>query len=228
MGFHNMNKKSPLIVALDVPTKDKAISLVKELKDYVHIFKIGPVLFTKYGPSIIKDIQNFGCNVFLDPKLYDIPNTVALTAKVIADLNIAMFTVHTAGGEEMLKAAVDAVGKGNNRPKILGVTVLTSVANVPVGEVINRAKLAQKSGLDGVISSPLEVSEIRKVVGKDFLIVTPGVRPSGSAMGDQKRVATPKTAIESGADYIVVGRPIVEAEKPQEVAKQILSEISSL
>lgn len=223
-----MNKKSPIIVALDVSNKEKAVSLVKELKDYVHIFKIGPVLFTKYGPDVVKEVQGYGCNVFLDLKLYDIPNTVALTAKAIAELNIAMFTVHISGGKEMLEAAVNVIKEAHNKPKILGVTVLTSVSNTSTKEVLDKVHLAKEAGLDGVISSPLEIKDIRKIVGEDFLIVTPGIRPTGAETGDQKRIATPKIAIRNGADYLVIGRPIIEASNPQAVVKQIISEISAI
>lgn len=220
--------KNPLIVALDVDTREKAIFLVKELKDYVSIFKIGPVLFTRYGPNIINEIKKFGSGIFLDLKLYDIPNTVALTVKAIAELGIAMFTVHISGGREMLNAAVSALGAEQNKPKILGVTILTSVSNVSKEEVIKMVGIAKEVGLDGVISSPLEIKDIRKTVVKDFLIVTPGIRPEGTGAGDQKRVATPKIAIQNGADYIIVGRPIIESDRPIEVVKSILSEISFL
>lgn len=214
--------KNPLIVALDVPTKVKALSLVKGLKDYVSIFKVGPVLFTGYGPGIVKDIKDCGSSVFLDLKLYDIPNTVASTVKAIAELDVSMFTVHISGGKDMLKAAVDA---RSLYPKILGVTVLTSIAEVSIEDVMRLVKLAKDTGLDGVIASPLEIESIRKSVGKDFLIVTPGIRPKGTVAGDQKRIATPKEAIQKGADYIVIGRPIIESNQPKEVVKQILDEI---
>lgn len=217
--------KNPLIVALDVPTREKAINLVKELRNCVSIFKVGPVLFTRYGPDIVREIRNFGSNVFLDLKLYDIPNTVVSTVEAIAELGVAMFTIHILGGKDMLIAAVNASGR---KAKILGVTVLTSVANVSIKEVLSMAGLAKEVGLDGVICSPLEVKEIRRAIGKDFLIVTPGIRLSGAKTDDQKRISTPKTAIRDGADYIVVGRPIIEVTRPVEVVKEILSEISSL
>jgi orotidine-5'-phosphate decarboxylase len=224
-----MESKNPLIVALDVSTKERAISLVRELKDYVPIFKIGPVLFTRYGPEIVREIKGYGSGIFLDLKLYDIPNTVALTVEAMAEIGIAMFTVHIAGGEEMLKSAVATLKKTNGRsekaPKILGVTVLTSVAGEHKEEVLERASLAKICGLDGVISSPLEVRNIREKTGENFLIVTPGIRPSGANAGDQKRIATPKEAIANGANYLVIGRPVIEAESPTEVVKNIMSEI---
>lgn len=213
---------NPLIIALDLAEREKALSLVKELKDYVFIFKVGPVLFTRYGPGIVNDIKECGANVFLDLKLYDIPNTVASAVKAIAELGVSMFTVHISGGKEMLKAAVDA---RSSETKILGVTILTSVAKVSKEDVLQLVNLAKEVGLDGVIASPQEAESIRKAVGKDFLIVTPGVRPKGTASGDQKRISTPKEAIQRGADYIVVGRPIIESNQPKEVVKQILDEI---
>lgn len=223
-----MGEKNPLIVALDVTTEENAVYLIKELKNYVSIFKVGPVLFTRYGPKIVRKIQDYGCGVFLDFKLYDIPNTVALTVEAMKELDIAMFTVHVAGGKEMLEAAAKVLGEGRRKPKMLGVTVLTSVKDVPLETVMERVELARKCGCDGVISSPLEVRNIREKVPPDFLIVTPGIRPYGAGTGDQKRAAVPKIAIQNGADYIVVGRPIIESERPRETAKQILSEISSL
>lgn len=210
---------SRLIVALDVPNKEKAISLVKELRDYVSIFKVGPVLFTRYGPHIVRDIKSYGADVFLDLKLYDIPNTVGSAVSAIAELGVSMTTVHISGGADMLKAAVDAKGTD---VKVLGVTILTSVAKVSENKVISMVTLGKDIGLDGVICSPLEVKGVRKAVGKDFLIVTPGIRPFGAESGDQKRIATPKKAIHNGADYIVVGRPIIESANPIEVVKQIL------
>lgn len=217
--------KNPLIVALDVHTKEKALSLVKELSDYVSIFKVGPVLFTRYGPDIVREIKGFNVSVFLDLKLYDIPNTVASTVKAITELEVSMFTIHILGGKEMLNAAVKSKGK---EQKILGVTVLTSVEGVSIDEILKMVNLAKEIGLDGVVCSPLEVKEVRRAIGKDFLIVTPGIRPSGAEIDDQRRIATPKDAIKHGADYIVVGRPIIEASHPVEVAREILSGISSL
>lgn len=221
-------KVNPLIVALDVQDAKKAISIVKNLNDYVDVFKIGPVLFTKYGPDIIKKVQDYGKKIFLDFKLYDIPNTVASTVKAIIDLNVFMFTVHIAGGMEMLKAAVNELKDKDKRPKILGVTVLTSVAGISNNEILQKVEIAKESGIDGVISSPLEVINIRSVVSKDFIIVTPGIRPAGTESGDQKRVATPKKAIQNGADFIVIGRPIIESADPVNVVKNVLADISSL
>lgn len=217
--------KNPLIVALDVTSKEKAVSLVKILKGYVNIFKIGPVLFTRYGPDIVREIRDYGVNIFLDLKLYDIPNTVSATVDAITELDVLMFTVHISGGLEMLKAAVKA---SKEKSKVLGVTVLTSLRDVSLDEVLKMTDMAKKAGLNGVISSPLEIKSIRQTVGNDFLIVAPGIRPFGAERDDQKRIATPKIAIQNGADYIVVGRPVIESANPINTVNSILSEISSL
>lgn len=226
MWVNLKNMHNPLIVALDVRTREKALSLVKGLKDHVSIFKVGPALFTRYGPEIVRDIQKCGCHVFLDLKLYDIPNTVVNAAKAIADLNVAMFTVHISGGREMLKTAVQSISELRTaKPKILGVTVLTSVAEASTDKVLELVNVAKECRLDGVVSSPLEIESIRKIAGEDFVIVTPGVRPKGAKAGDQKRIATPSEAVKKGANYIVVGRPIIENSDPKSVVEQILGEI---
>ena len=225
-----MTVQNPLIIALDVSTREKAISLVKQLNDRVAMFKVGPVLFTRYGPDIIADIKQSGADVFLDLKFHDIPNTVASSVKAIAELGVSMFTVHISGGRDMLLAAVDALKPNNEyrvtRPKILGVTVLTSIAGATGEEVVGLAKVARDCGLDGVIASPLEIEPIRKATGRDFLIVTPGIRPEGISAGDQKRTATPAEALQRGADYIVVGRPIIKSSQPKEAARRILNGIN--
>lgn len=214
---------NPLITALDVPGRESALFLVKDLRQYVSIFKVGPVLFTRYGPDIVREIKSYGTDIFLDLKLYDIPNTVSSAVEAITELGVCMFTVHISGGMEMLKAAAKA---SNKKSKVLGVTILTSVAAAATGEILKMVNTAREAGLDGVICSPLEVRDIRKSVPKDFLIVTPGIRPAGADSGDQKRTSGPKTAIQDGADYIVVGRPITESSNPVIAVKQILSEIS--
>lgn len=225
-------KENPLIVALDVSTKEEALSLVKSLKDYVSLFKVGPVLFTRYGPEIVKEIKDFGSNVFLDLKLYDIPNTVAKTVKALKELKIAMFTVHISGGKEMLERAVEALNekceKEGERPKIIGVTILTSEAEASSETIVKMANSAKDLGLDGIVCSPREVDKIRQHLGKELVVVTPGIRPSGADLGDQKRVSTPKEALQSGSDYLVIGRPIIKSKDPLQVVKQILADISSL
>lgn len=230
-----MNKKEKLIVALDVSTLKEAESLVKTLSRHVNIFKIGKELFTAAGPEAVRMVQSHGAKVFLDLKFHDIPNTVASAVQAAARLGVFMVNVHCLGGTAMMRKAAEAVkGLSKNSPLLLGVTILTSMAEKDLkqagihkklkDEVCLLAKLAKKSGLDGVVASPQEIQLIRKACGKDFLIVTPGVRPSWAALGDQKRVMTPREALEAGADFIVVGRPITKHADPADAARRILNE----
>ena len=235
-----MRQNDRLIVALDVGTKEKAITLVDKLRGDVRFFKIGLELFSSCGPEIVKEIKKTGCKVFLDLKLHDIPTTVAKTAASLTRLGVDIINAHALGGYDMMRKAADAVREEAKKlkiepPKIIAVTILTSMDENSLkkiglndnmkSEVLRLAKLAKESSLDGVVASPAEVGLIRKSLGKDFLIVTPGVRPSWAASNDQKRVATPKEAIDNGADLIVVGRPITEAPDPKEAAEKILEEI---
>ncbi|MDR2644793.1 MAG: orotidine-5'-phosphate decarboxylase [Endomicrobium sp.] len=203
------------ILALDVYDFQKAERLVKETSPYIDVYKIGPILFLQAGKEIVKMIKDNGKEVFLDLKFHDIPATVKRSVESARELGVFSLTVHSIGGEEMLKAAASV----ENRPKIWAVTVLTSQITMPE-EVLRRAKLTKTCGIDGVISSPLEISLIKKECGKEFNVVTPGIRLA-KTNDDQKRVATPETAIKEGADFIVIGRPILEAENPIEVAKNI-------
>ncbi len=249
-----MAKESPsekLIVALDVGTLAEVRDLVEVLSPVVNIFKVGSQLFTACGPAAVRFIEAKGKKVFLDLKFHDIPNTVASAVQSAVQLSVAlersslikkkkedknrglfMFTVHTVGGLEMMKAAVEAGSKtaqkiGVTKPLIVGVTVLTSQAKSDNIQalVLERALLAKEAGLDGVVASPQEAQLIRQKLGSDFIIVTPGIRPTGTEAGDQKRISTPAEAIKSGSSYLVVGRPIVEAKSPLKAAKEILSEI---
>jgi len=249
-----MNKKKPqLIVALDVDTLAETRELLEKLKDSVEIFKVGSQLFTSCGPAVVRFIEAQGKKVFLDLKFHDIPSTVGRAVEAAVGLSVAlersqdftnrqmpktrglfMFTVHTAGGMEMLKAAVQAAQNkakqcGLPKPLIAGVTVLTSEEkrdNI-LASVLKRAEMAKAAGLDGVVASCEEASFLRKQFGPDFVIVTPGIRPQGSAAQDQKRVATPRMAVQSGSDYLVVGRPIVQSPDPAQAARAILAEIGS-
>ena len=214
-----MNKT---ILALDVFDFKKAEKLVKDLSPYIDIFKVGPILFLQSGKEIIKMINDNGKKVFLDLKFHDIPATVQRSVMSARDLGVYSLTVHSCGGDEMLKLATSV----ENRPKIWAVTVLTSQITTP-DEVLTRAKLAKECGVDGVISSPLEIATIKNACGKEFEVVTPGIRPV-KVNDDQKRVATPESAVNAGANYIVVGRPIIEAENPIEVAKNIYESIKEL
>jgi orotidine-5'-phosphate decarboxylase len=216
--------KSKLIVALDVDSFDRAAALVRELAGVVDIFKVGSQLFTRVGPPIVEFINERGKQVFLDLKFHDIPNTVAKAVASAMALRVSMLTVHACGGSEMLKA----VAKICDRPTVLAVTVLTSVAGDVEAEVLRYARMAWEYGLEGVIASPREIRLLRQTMREQFLIVTPGIRPSWAETGDQKRVMTPAEAVAAGANYIVVGRPIIAAEKPADAATRILAEMSSV
>lgn len=216
-----------IFLALDNLSKKEILTLVDELKDLV-MFKINDS-FTKYGPELIQEINKRGGKVFLDLKFHDIPNTVANYSIAASELNVYMFNVHAIGGFEMMKAAKEAVDKTckeNNlkKPLLIAVTILTSMneetlnnelaIKTSLNETIkNLAILSKKAGLDGVVCSPHEVKMIKEICGKNFLTITPGIRPIWSEKGDQKRITTPKQAKELGCDYMVIGRPILQAEK---------------
>lgn len=232
--------KDKLIVALDVETSDRALELVNELREVAGMFKIGSTLFTAVGPQIVKDIIASGSRVFLDLKFHDIPHQVAGAARSAAELGVSLFTIHASGGSEMMKRAAEAVAEvaernGTPRAKVLAISVLTSVdaailaeigvAGLPAESVLRLVKLAESSGVDGVVASPQEVTGIRsKITNTDFLVVTPGIRPA-TTQDDQRRVATPAAALASGADYLVVGRPITGAPDPLAAARAILTEM---
>lgn len=230
-----------LIFALDVEHFGEAQKLVGLLKGHVGLFKVGKQLFTHSGPKVIDMIRNKGERVFLDLKFHDIPNTVANAGEEATKLGSTMFTVHSMGGYQMMKGAVESsrkTAKQLNIPKpfILAVTILTSMdeatlkqvgIKTPLEEqVVRLATLAKRAGVSGVVASPREISLIRDHCGSDFLIVTPGVRPTSAGKDDQKRTLTPGDAIRAGANYIVVGRPIKEADDPVRAADEIVEEIS--
>ena len=215
--------KSKLIVALDVESYQDAAAMVQVLRDVVDVFKVGSQLFTRVGPRIIKFLHEQGKECFLDLKFHDIPHTVARAVESAAALRVCMLTLHACGGAEMLEAAAAIP----NHPLLLGVTVLTSVGGDVEAEVLRLAKLAKASGLNGVIASPHEIRLLRESLGKDFLIVTPGIRPASGEAADQKRVMTPAEAVAAGASYIVVGRPIAAADDPAQAAARILEEMAS-
>ena len=229
-----------LIVALDFDNEQGALDMVDKLKDRVRTFKVGSELFTACGPKIVSLIQKRGCEVFLDLKFHDIPNTVARAATAAARLGVFMMNAHASGGEEMMRAAVEAVAAdAKNRavppPKIIAVTVLTNLdknalkktgVNVNIQlHVLRLSRLAERCGLDGVVASPMEAEALRRARGEEFLIVTPGVRPEWAASGDQRRCTTPAEAVKKGADYIVVGRPITGVENPLIACNRIIEEI---
>ncbi len=225
--------KSKLIVALDVDTLDEAKRIINDLEGIVDIFKVGSQPFVAYGPLVVHHLQAKGKKVFLDLKFHDIPNTVAGAVRSAVSLGgLFMLTVHTQGGLEMLQAASKAakekaVALGVSKPLIIGVTVLTSQAKDTNTNdmVVQRALLAKQAGLDGVVASVEEAALVRGRLGKGFIIVTPGIRPAGTDAGDQKRAATPAAAMQSGSDFIVVGRPIIQAPSPRQAALKILEEI---
>lgn len=225
--------KAELIVALDVPSWLRATKLVDRLMPEVKLFKVGSQLFTLCGPRIVRYIRAKGGEVFLDLKFHDIPHTVANAVRAAADLGVAMMTVHAQGGREMLRAAVESAKRTKRRgqrvrrpPRILAVTVLTSQALPDTKkEVVRRARMAREAGVQGVVASVHECAELRKILGKKFLIVTPGIRPRGAAAGDQKRVATPRQAVRAGSNYLVVGRPVVQASDPLKVVCSLKKDI---
>ena len=224
-----------LIVALDVSSAAAAKKIVAAVGDSARFFKVGLQLYTAEGPPIVRDLVASGRQVFLDLKLHDIPNTVAAAVKEACKLGVSMLTVHASGGTNMLRAAVEAARNTNASPIILAVTVLTSLDNRDLehsgvrGNVVDQvsrlAALAIAGGCHGVVASALEAATLRAELGDDFLIVTPGVRPPGRDHGDQARVVTPAEAIAAGATYIVVGRPITEANDPAAEAREILAQI---
>lgn len=214
--------KSKLIVALDVDRYEVALDLVEQLKDLVDIFKVGSQLFTRYGPRVVEAIREANKDVFLDLKFHDIPHTVGKAVEAAASLGVCMLTVHACGGAEMLRAAAAPIP---NRPLIFGVTVLTSVAGRVGRQVLRLARLAVQCGLDGVVASPQELPLLRRKLGEKLLIVTPGIRPEWAEVGDQKRYMTPAEAVRQGANYIVVGRPIIAAPKPSAAALRIKTEM---
>ncbi|MBQ0105536.1 MAG: orotidine-5'-phosphate decarboxylase [Armatimonadetes bacterium] len=232
--------KNKIIIPLDVDTEEKAVELVSSLKDHVGAFKVGLELINTAGFGIFDAIKKAGAEkIFYDCKFCDIPNTVKGASLGAVSKGVWMFNVHALGGYDMMKSAKDAaLSKAQElnipAPLVIAVTILTSINNDTLRsigvekdvkqEVASLAKLAKDAGLDGVVCSPHEIEIIREACGKDFTIVTPGVRPKGSAIGDQKRVMTPLEAVTKGADYIVVGRPITKAENPVEAAKNLFSE----
>lgn len=237
-----MDPKERIILALDVDTEEQALTLVKQLAGSVGAFKVGMQLFNSSGPQIVPKIQGLGGQVFVDLKFHDIPNTVASAARVMTRLNCRMFNVHAAGGREMMQSAMRAVQEESSRqetvlPLVLAVTVLTSISSQELSDdlfitdrtleetVTAWARMAQQCGLGGVVCSPQEIRPIRAACGPDFAIVTPGIRPQWSEKNDQKRITTPRQALELGADYMVIGRPITAASDPLEAARLIIKEL---
>lgn len=226
-----------LAVALDASEREEILRLAGALRGRVGVAKVGLEAFTAHGPALVAAVRELGLPVFLDLKLHDIPNTVERAASNAARLGVAMLTVHASGGEAMLRAAVAGAAKAQRPPAVLAVTVLTSLDDGALaelgipggasGRVAAWAALAQRCGCAGVVCSPQEAAGLRSALGPGFLLVTPGVRPSGESRGDQRRVATPREAIAAGADLLVVGRPITAAADPVAAAEAIVAEIIS-
>jgi orotidine-5'-phosphate decarboxylase len=233
-----MTTRNRLIVALDVETAAEALKLVDMLRGIAGMFKIGSQLFTAEGPTFVREIVRSGERIFLDLKFHDIPNTVAAAGVEATRLGVSIFNVHAAGGSEMMRRTASAVAEvaeaeGIGRPSVIAVTILTSADRRVLAEVgwtanpevlVGRlSSLAEAAGMDGVVASAVEVGIVRSAVSNPgFIIVTPGVRPAGTAQHDQSRVTTPEEAVRAGADYLVVGRPIIEAPDPAKAALQII------
>jgi len=232
--------KNPIIAALDVSTAEQALKLAEQIAPAVGAFKIGKELFVSAGPDIVKKIRATGASVFLDLKFHDIPNTVAKAVAAATKLDVQMLTVHTSGGGEMMRAAEKsahdaAKSLGLTAPLVLGVTVLTSSNNETLAEigceadtekqVLRLAQLAVKSGLRGLVCSPLEIVTLRKILPPHIQLVTPGIRTGAEKTDDQKRTLSPREAIQAGANWLVIGRPIYAAENPRAAAEKILESI---
>jgi orotidine-5'-phosphate decarboxylase len=238
------NAKERVIVALDVDTVAEALKVVEQTRDSVGAFKVGLELFSSVGPSILDELKKLDVNVFFDGKFHDIPNTVSGAVRAIASRDVFILNVHATGGAAMLTAAKKscveaALQAGVEQPILIGVTLLTSMDSktlkndlglneTPEAFVPRLAKLCLSCGLDGVVASAQETKLIREACGKDFVIVTPGIRPGWSEAGDQVRITTPRQAIENGSDYIVVGRPIVQAADRSDAAKRLLADIEDV
>jgi len=227
-----------LIVALDVNSRQEAVEKVKAIGDPVGFYKIGLELFTAEGPDVVKAVKDLGKKIFLDLKFHDIPRTVERAVKSGGRLGVDLMTIHSVGGKAMIRAAADAAAEfGESAPKILAVTVLTSLdqadladigiaGRTPAEQVAAMARFATENGAHGLVCSPKEVGALSKALKAGTLFVTPGVRPAGAAVGDQKRVATPAEAVRDGATHLVVGRPILAAEDPVAAACAIRAEMS--
>ncbi len=234
LGKQSVN--NPIFCAIDTPSLTRAKNLAQELRGHVYGLKLGLEFFMANGAGGYQEMAALGLPIFLDVKLHDIPNTVTGALGSLLALKPAFMTIHTSGGPAMMRAASDAAkAAGKDRPKLLGVTVLTSLDAADLAalgqaadisqQVLRLAVLAKQNSLDGVICSPAEVKTLRQTCGKDFILMVPGIRPTWAAANDQKRVMTPKEAMAEGATYLVIGRPITEADNPAEVAERIAAEL---
>ncbi|MEX5411621.1 orotidine-5'-phosphate decarboxylase [Atlantibacter hermannii] len=227
---------SPIVVALDYDNRDKALAFVDQINPQDCRLKVGKEMFTRFGPQLVHDLQSRGFDVFLDLKFHDIPNTAAKAVAATADLGVWMVNVHASGGARMMQAAREAlVPFGQDAPLLIAVTVLTSMeasdlADIgitlsPAEHAERLARLTQQCGLDGVVCSAQEAVRFKSALGKEFKLVTPGIRPEGSAAGDQRRIMTPQLAQQAGVDYMVIGRPVTQSENPSQTLRDILASL---
>ena len=233
-----MSCQTPVVVALDFENKAQALNLVSQLDPQLCRLKVGKEMFTHFGPELVTELQQRRFDVFLDLKFHDIPNTVAKAVKAAADLGVWMVNVHASGGSKMMSAARESlVTYGTEKPHLIAVTVLTSmeqsdltelgISLTPAQQVLKLAALTQQAGLDGVVCSAQEATLLKQQFGKDFMLVTPGIRPTSSSQDDQKRVMTPSQALAVGVDYMVIGRPITKAADPLAALNAIVREIAN-
>lgn len=225
-------KASQIIIALDFACEQKALAMVRLLMPYGPKFKVGKEMFTRFGPDFIRKLTFMGCDVFLDLKFHDIPHTVYKALEAVANLDVWLTNVHALGGKAMMEQAVSALSQ--KRTKLIAVTVLTSMDDLTLQtlnilksakeQTLDLARLAKEAGMDGVVASAIDVSDIKKTCGHDFLSVTPGIRLSSDAGDDQKRIMTPEKAITNGSDYLVIGRPITKAKSPEETLEKLLQD----
>lgn len=233
-----MSCQTPVVVALDFEQQNQALNLVSQLDPALCRLKVGKEMFTHFGPQFVQQLQQRNFDVFLDLKFHDIPNTVAKAVKAAADLGVWMVNVHASGGSKMMSAARESlVSYGTDKPHLIAVTVLTSMEQAdltelgitltPAQQVMKLAALTQQAGLDGVVCSAQEATLLKQQCGKNFMLVTPGIRPASSSQDDQKRVMTPAEAVIAGVDYMVIGRPITKAAQPLDALHAIVREISN-
>ena len=229
---------SPIIVAMDFDAKDDCLSLAKQLNPQNCRLKIGKELFTIAGPQLVEDLMSLGFDIFLDLKFHDIPNTVAKAVKAAANLGVWMVNVHASGGQRMMLAAresLDAIS--SHQTLLIGVTVLTSMTEDDLSglgfttsleqQVVHLATMAKQCGLDGVVCSAKEAAMLKKELGENFYLVTPGIRPEGTSAGDQRRILTPQEALQQGSDFLVIGRPITQADDPASMCEKIYHSLSA-
>jgi len=236
MTGNSLIQNLPIIVALDYPRADAALAMASSLDPKQCRVKVGKELFTRCGPQILEDLHKQGFEVFLDLKFHDIPNTTANAVAVAAELGVWMVNVHASGGRRMMDACVEKLSAFKQKPMLIGVTVLTSMqsedlaelglAVSPLEQVTKLASLASECGLDGVVCSSHEVRDLKAKFGEKFKLVTPGIRPTFAVKGDQRRVMTPREAVDVGSDYLVIGRPITQAEDPLKALELIHQELS--